>query len=93
MSLPDPVHSRGKKPFISDLQGEPSQKLHTNRSAILSLPKMLALVDVKCDESLQELDNAWDLVDSEMTKWSHIFNKDMESSFFNASLRWDGLKG
>ena len=30
----------------------------------MSLPKMLALVDVKCDESLQELDNAWDLVDS-----------------------------
>ena len=78
-----PVRSRGKRPSSSDSQGEPSQKARRDRSPNWSLNEMLALVDAKRDEFIEELDciDGRDLMESEVTKWSRISDKVMGSGF------------
>ena len=78
-----PVRSRGKRPSSSDSQGKPSQKARRDRSPNWSLNEMIALVDAKREEFLEELDciDGRDLMESEVTKWSRISDKVMASGF------------
>ena len=68
--LASPVRSRGKRPSSSDIQGESSQKARRDRRPNWSLNEMIALVDAKREEFLEELDaiDGRDLMDSEVTK-------------------------
>ena len=81
--VPSPARSRGKRPSTSDSQGESSQKARRDRRPNWSINKMIALVDTKRDEFLEELDavDGRDLIDSEVTKWSRISDKIMASGF------------
>ena len=78
-----PVRSQGKRPSNSDSQGKTSQKARRDRRPNWSLNEMIALVDAKREEILEELDviNGRDLMDSEVTKWSCILDKIMSSGF------------
>ena len=78
-----PARSRGKRPSTSDSQGENSQKARRDRRPNWSLNEMIALVDAKREEFLEELDaiDGRDLMDSEVTKWSRISDKIMSSGF------------
>ena len=68
--VPSPARSRGKRPSTSDSQGESSQKARRDRRPNWSINEMIALVDAKRDEFLEELDAVYgrDLMDSEVTK-------------------------
>ena len=81
--VPSPARSRGKRPSSSDSQGESSQKARRDRRPNWSLNEMIALVDAKREEFLEELDaiDGRDLMDSEVTKWSRISDKIMSSGF------------
>ena len=65
-----PVRSRGKRQSSSDSQGENSQKARRDRRPNWSLNVIIALVDAKREEFLEELDaiDRRDLMDSEVTK-------------------------
>ena len=65
-----PALSRGKRPSTSDSQGKSSQKARRDRRPNWSLNEMIALVDAKRDEFLQELDaiDGRNLMNSEVTK-------------------------
>ena len=78
-----PVCSRGKRPSSSDSQGETSQKARRDRRPNWSLNEMIALVDAKREEFLEELDtiDRRDLMESEVTKWSRISDKIMAFGF------------
>ena len=78
-----PIRSRGKRPSTSDSQGETFQKARRDRRPNWSLNEMIALVDAKREEFLEELDaiDGRDLMDSEVTKWSRISDKIMASGF------------
>ena len=81
--VPSPGRSRGKRPSSSDSQGDTSQKARRDRRPNWSLNEMIALVDAKREEFLEELDaiDGRDLMDSEVTKWSRISDKIMSSGF------------
>ena len=81
--LASPARSRGKQPSSSDSQGETSQKARRDRLPNWSLNEMIALVDAKREEFLEELDSidGRDLMESEVTKWSKISDKIMASGF------------
>ena len=78
-----PARNRGKRTSSSDSQGEASQKARRDRRPNWSLNEMIALVDAKREEFLEELDaiDGRDLMDSEVTKWNRISDKIMASGF------------
>ena len=67
--VPSPARGRGKRPSTSDSQENSSQKARRDRRPNWSLNEMIALVDAKRDEFLEELDaiDGCDLIDSEVT--------------------------
>lgn len=71
------MRSWAKRPSTLDSQGETSQKPCRDRHPNWNLPEMLALLDAKHEEFLEELDvvDGRDLMDFEVTKWSHISDK------------------
>jgi hypothetical protein len=89
--VPSPARSRGKRPSTSDSQGEASQKARRDRRPNWSLNEMIALVDAKRNEFLEELDaiDGRDLMDSEVTKWNRISEK-ITASGFSTHFR-DGM--
>jgi hypothetical protein len=89
--VPSPARKRGKRPSTSDSQGDSSQKARRDRRPNWSLNEMIALVDAKRDEFLEELDaiDGRDLMDSEVTKWNRISEK-ITASGFSTHFR-DGM--
>lgn len=78
-----PACGRGKRASSSSSTGEPSQKQQRNRGPNWSMHEMLALVNAKRDEFLEELDavDGRDLMHSEVTKWTRISGKVMAAGF------------
>ena len=68
--MASPVRSQSKRPSNSNSQGETLQKTLRGRRPNWNLNEMIALVDVKREEFLEELDfiDGRDLMDSEVTK-------------------------
>ena len=81
--MASPARSRGKRPSPSDSQEDASQKGRRDRRPNWTLNEMIALVDAKREEFLEELDaiDGRDLMDSEVTKWNRISDKIMASGF------------
>jgi hypothetical protein len=78
-----PACGRGKRASSSSSTGEPSPKQQQNRGPNWSMYEMLALVNAKRDEFLEELDaiDGRDLMHSEVTKWTRISEKVMVARF------------
>jgi len=78
-----PACGRDKRASSSSSTGEPSQKQQRNRGPNWSMHEMLALVNAKRDEFLEELDavDGRDLMHSEVTKWTRISGKIMAAGF------------
>ena len=86
--VPSPTRARGKRPSTSDSQENSSQKARRDRRPNWSLNEMIALVDAKRDEFLEELDviDGRDIMDSEVTKWNRISEKIWRRVFLHISV-------
>jgi hypothetical protein len=75
--LPLPIHK--KRPSVAPADGDSSRRPRRDHCPKWTLQETLALVDAKREEYINELDtiDACDLMDPDVTKWTHISEKFM----------------
>jgi hypothetical protein len=81
MLLSNPAQRKRSNPCLAD--GDLSHRARRDRCPNWTLQEMLALVDAKREEYMDEIDSvdAHDLMDLDMTKWTRISDRVMAAGY------------